>query len=138
MCVSPHATQQDPRAVCSSLKWCKCHWPALKMPPSALQGDLGDPLYFDFIAFSQFAAISAAMESGRQEFEVRPPLLHAHVDTRKQCACQRYTQLILRAKQLRWAASHCLRTSCDLNTQLWNDVDKPEVTHREPLPTGVL
>lgn len=51
---------------------CKYHWPALKTPPSAMQGDLGDPLYFDFIAFSQFAAISEAMESGRQEFEVRP------------------------------------------------------------------
>lgn len=35
------------------------------------QGNLADPLYFDFISYAQFATLSEAMETGRQEFEVR-------------------------------------------------------------------
>lgn len=45
------------------------------------QGNLADPLYFDFISFAQFATVSEAMEIGRREFEVRwqtrIPISHA-------------------------------------------------------------
>jgi hypothetical protein len=39
--------------------------PCHGMPP-LLQGALGDPLYFDFICFSQFAAASRALSEGKQ------------------------------------------------------------------------
>ena len=35
-------------------------------PPCSLQGALGDPLYFDFICFSQFAAASRALSEAKQ------------------------------------------------------------------------
>jgi hypothetical protein len=42
------------------------------------QGDLSDPLYFDFISFAQFATLSEEMLRGRQVFEV---MAHVMVDT---------------------------------------------------------
>ena len=39
--------------------------------PILLQGDLTDPLYFDFISFSQYATIGREMPNGQQVFKVR-------------------------------------------------------------------
>lgn len=35
-----------------------------------LQGDLTDPLYFDFISFAQFATLNEEMRYGKQTFQV--------------------------------------------------------------------
>ncbi len=35
------------------------------------QGELGDPLYFDFIAFAQYATICAAFGAAPQVFQAR-------------------------------------------------------------------
>ena len=37
------------------------------------QGELGDPLYFDFIAFAQYATICAAFGAAPQVFQARVP-----------------------------------------------------------------
>ena len=37
---------------------------------SAVQGDLTDPLYFDFISFCQSATLRQEMQRGKQTFEV--------------------------------------------------------------------
>lgn len=39
-------------------------------PLKPRQGELTDPLYFDFISFSQYATIAREMGKGRQVFEV--------------------------------------------------------------------
>ena len=36
--------------------------------PNVLQGDLADPVYFDFISFAQFAVIDEKMKVGKFEF----------------------------------------------------------------------
>lgn len=36
--------------------------------PNSLQGDLADPVYFDFISFAQYAVISEAIKNGKYEF----------------------------------------------------------------------
>lgn len=36
--------------------------------PYVLQGDLADPVYFDFISFAQYVVISEAMKNGKYEF----------------------------------------------------------------------
>jgi hypothetical protein len=40
---------------------------------STFQGDLTDPLYFDYIACAQYAVIGREMLRGEQVFSVRPP-----------------------------------------------------------------
>ena len=39
-------------------------------PDGSTQGDLTDPLYMDFISYSQYAALSNAMAKGEQVFTV--------------------------------------------------------------------
>ena len=43
------------------------------MPPclQVRQGELADPLYFDFIAFAQYATICAAFAAAPQVFQAR-------------------------------------------------------------------
>lgn len=37
------------------------------------QGELSDPLYFDFISFAQYATVCQELARPRQVFKVRPP-----------------------------------------------------------------
>ena len=36
--------------------------------PNVIQGDLADPLYFDFISFCQYAVIANKMRRGKMDF----------------------------------------------------------------------
>jgi len=36
--------------------------------PNVIQGDLADPLYFDFISFCQYAVIANKMRNGKIDF----------------------------------------------------------------------
>ena len=36
--------------------------------PNVMQGDLADPVYFDFISFAQYAVISDSMKNGKYDF----------------------------------------------------------------------
>ncbi len=52
------------------------------------QGDITDPLYFDFISFAQFATISREMPLGRQVFKVGTlPCTHCDALDRGMYSC---------------------------------------------------
>jgi len=42
--------------------------------PACTQGDLTDPLYFDYISYAQYAVIGREMPKGQQVFQVRGKL----------------------------------------------------------------
>ena len=48
--------------------------------PTVMQGDLADPLYFDFISFAQYATISSSMRNGQLQFVEKVLLLRACVN----------------------------------------------------------
>ncbi len=50
------------------------------LPLQVRQGELGDPLYFDFIAFAQYATICAAFAAAPQIFQVRDLHIWLQVD----------------------------------------------------------
>jgi hypothetical protein len=80
LCAAARNLSQSHRITTASLWFCRAlHYHLASCSPSrqarsslcaVLQGNLADPLYFDFISYAQFATVSSAMESGRQEFEV--------------------------------------------------------------------
>ena len=57
-------------------KFRQSEWEPYKLSYSPLQirlGDLTDPLYFDFIQYTQYNIIGREMPKGRQVFEVETP-----------------------------------------------------------------
>lgn len=67
---------------------CQCQ----KLGDAMVQGDLTDPLYFDFISYAQFATMTQEMQRGKQVFQVGsapgPPAPEAHKGCRLRCSGQ--------------------------------------------------
>lgn len=110
-----------------------------------LQGNLADPLYFDFISCAQFATLSEAMETGRQEFEVRllsaahftvPPKPPASgISQCSACQCHPWVQLCDLRECLMRAAWPPPQEYCeDCDTRYRTVRRDPELSNNRLLP----